>query len=146
MLSDGSDFLGGLDVLTSPVVYPEARNPSPSCKWAEELMSTMSMPGYDPRPDAAPLLEFGMTDLTFADFKAAFDIPMEKKRTAYPVPVFGPSPVLPKKKLMPPALPCVLRPFASFEATELAVNELRGVLRRNEQKAIRRQQQPALAL
>jgi hypothetical protein len=146
MLSDGSDLLAGLDVFTSPVVSPETHNPAPSCKWAEDLMDTMSMPGYDPRPDAAPSLEFGMADLTFADFKAAFEIPLERKKIAYPVPVFGPSPVLPKKKPMASTLPCVLRPFASFEATELAVTELRGVLRRNERKATRRQPQPALAL
>jgi hypothetical protein len=122
MFREPDDPLLNLDILTSPVIFHERRNPSEDFEWAAGIMAAPSFP------------EFDMAGLAFADLKGALDgmksaAGAAAPAPAYPIPVLAPQRMLPKAKRFRSAVPCVFRPFTSFAATELAVSQLRASLR-----------------
>jgi hypothetical protein len=128
MFAAGFDApLDDAEVFTSPLHKPAL--PS-SFDWAEGLpYSSMSMPGYESPSGSGPMMEFGMAEIPFSECFSGFDV---EKPPALPIPMISPE-TKPRQKLFP-FRPSVLRPFTSFEATELAVEQLRRAFRRNEHK------------
>jgi hypothetical protein len=128
MFAAGLDgLLEDADVFTSPLHKPSL---SSSFDWAEGLShSTMSMPGSESPTGFGPMIEFGIADIPFSEFFSGSEV---QKTREFPVPMIKPQ-TKPKQKLFP-FTPSIFRPFTSFEATELAVEQLRGAFRRSEHK------------
>jgi hypothetical protein len=129
---DIDDLLDSADVFTSPLHKPSMPG---TFDWSEIAMpSAMSMPGYEAPARSTPITEFGMGDQTFSELLNAFDLSlaMPTTKAAPPIPIITP-PKTKKQKLLSFG-PSVLRPFASFESTELAVEQLRSTFRRTEQR------------
>jgi hypothetical protein len=114
--------------------YPE----SPT---AELPAAPMSMPGFgwNPRPmTTTPETHPGDDGMTIFDVsKFITESSAPRKTVDLPLPQ-----LLPRAVSRGSSVPSVFKPFASVESTELAVHQLRGMLRGNQRK-IMQQQKPS---
>jgi hypothetical protein len=104
------------EVLTSPICTRSSHIHSGKFKWADGIVHSAT--SEDAHPEFA-----GPGLLTICDIAA-----LEPRKTNHTL-IFSVLPQ-PKRPRRPIRIPCVFKPFTSFEATELAVQHLRARLRR----------------
>jgi hypothetical protein len=112
------------DVFSSPVQKPY----SAFSPFDDSSRAPISMPGFDSPIRVMPAATLGMNRADAA--LTIFDVSKcTLEAISFPTPRIHTSGWKPN-----PTVPCIFKPFASVELTEMTVHQLRGVLRGNERK------------
>jgi hypothetical protein len=115
---------------------------SPFLSCDEFATEPLSMPGFDSTLRSAPDATFGMEPSGDYDAMTIFDVSKFLSDPVPPLPLPMPQIKTPRAK---PAvsIPTIFKPFSSVESTELTVQQLRAVLRKNQRKIAEAGQNPS---
>jgi hypothetical protein len=113
------------ELLTSPICTRDSHIHPGKFKWADGIMHIGT--NEDPLPGPNAHSEFGIAEFACSDLLSICDVTALEYRKTLVLPFIS-QPNRPRRR--PIRIPCVFKPFASFEVTELAVQQLRATLRR----------------